>query len=204
MLTDDQSATGLHYGRVTAVDAQTCRVRVTIAERDHLVTYWLPVSQRNTHHNQHRSLPDLGAHVQVLLAANGVDGAVLGSIYSSLEPPPVVDNDQDYVRFSDGTEVIYDPATHTHRVNSVGKVEIVAATTVLIQASASVAVDAPEVTITGNATVQGVLTVQSGMNIAGGSGAAASITGNVSVQGSIDATGSIMDGGGNSNHHSHP
>jgi len=168
MLHDQNSAASLHYGIVTAVDAQTCCIRVRLPERDNLVTYWLPVQQRNTHHNKHRSLPDMGAHVQILLAANGVDGAYLGSVYSGPEPPPVVDDDQEYVRFKDGTEVLYDPASHTHRIKSVGKVEVIAATTVLVQAGASVTLDAPQVTMTGNATVQGKLTVQGGMAVQGG------------------------------------
>jgi len=210
MLHDDNSAASIHFGRVTAVDAQTCRIRVTLPERDNLVTYWIPVCQRNTHQNKHRSLPDLGAHVQILLAANGVDGAYLGSIYSTPEPPPVMDDAQEYVRFKDGSEVLYDPASHTHRINCVGKVEILAARTVLIQAGISAIVDTPQFTITGDTIVQGKLTMQNGMTVTGGDDAAtASIQGNiqvqgdVSVQGNIDASGSVMDGGGNSNHHSH-
>jgi len=203
MLKDEHRTVGLHYGRVSAVDAQTCRIRVTLPERDNLVTYWLPVNQKNTHHNQHRNLPDLGAHVQVLLAGDGVNGAYLGSVYSGAEPPPVVNDDQEYVRFADGTDVFYDRASHTLRANCVGNIEIVAATTVLIQAGSHVTVDAPDVTVTGNATIQGTLTVQGGMAISGGAGATASIVGNVSVQGNIAATGSILDTGGNSNHHSH-
>jgi len=209
MLHDDNSAASLHFGRVTAVDAPTCRIRVTLPERDNLTTYWLHVPQRNTHQNKHRTLPDLGAHVAILLAANGVDGAYLGAIYSTPEPPPVMDDAQEYVRFKDGSEVLYDPASHTHRINCVGKVEILAATTVLMHAGTSVTLDTPQVTMTGNATVQGKLTVQNGMAVTGGTGATASIQGNiqvqgdVSVQGNIDASGSVMDGGGNSNHHSH-
>jgi len=205
MLIDANSAASLHFGRVTAVDAQTCRIRVTLPERDNIETYWLHVPQKNTHQNQHRSLPDLGAHVVVLLAANGVDGAYLGSIYSQPEPPPVADEHQEYVRFKDGTVVRYDPASHTHQIQCVGKVEVIAATTVLIQAASSVTIDTPQVTMTGNATVQGKLTVQGGMAISGssGGGATAAISGNVQVNGNIDATGSVMDGGGNSNHHSH-
>jgi len=210
MLHDENSAASLHFGRVTAVDAQTCRIRVTLPERDNLTTYWLPVPQKNTHHNKHRSLPDLGAHVAILLAANGVDGAYLGSIYSTPEPPPVIDDAQEYVRFSDGTEILYDPASHTHKIHCVGKIEVLAATTVLMHAGTRITLDTPQVSITGNATVQGTLTVQNGMAVAGGAGGAtASIVGNiavqggVSVQGNIDASGSVMDGGGNSNHHSH-
>jgi len=133
MLHDDNSAASLHFGRITAVDAATCRIRVTLPERDDLTTYWLHVPQHNTHHHKYRVLPDLGAHVMILLAANGVDGAYLGSIYSGPEPPPVIDAHQDYVRFSDGTELFYDPASHTGKLNCVGTVEIIAAETVLVR-----------------------------------------------------------------------
>ena len=62
--------------------------------------------------------------------------------------------------------------------------------------------DCPETEITGNLLVKGKLTYQGGMAGSGG-GTAAAITGNVQVEGNISATGTIMDGGGNSNHHSH-
>ncbi|MCM1128948.1 MAG: hypothetical protein NC211_03590 [Alistipes senegalensis] len=65
-----------------------------------------------------------------------------------------------------------------------------------------VTVDSSQTTCTGNLTVNGLLTYLGGMAGSGG-GRAATITGDVSVTGNIDASGSIMDGAGNSNHHSH-
>jgi len=159
MLHDDNSAASLHFGRITAVDAKTCRIRVELPERDNLVTWWLHVPQHNTHDNKYRKLPDLGAHAMVLIAANGVDGAYLGSIYSGPEPPPVIDDHQDYVRFADGTEIFYDPASHTGKINGVGKVEIIAAETVLVQAGQSITLDAPTITLTGDTTIEGSLAV---------------------------------------------
>lgn len=75
-------------------------------------------------------------------------------------------------------------------------------THVTVQAQ-KVTVDSPDTTCTGNLMVKGKLTYQGGMAGSGGGGAAAAITGNVQVEGNINASGSIMDGGGNSNHHSH-
>jgi phage baseplate assembly protein gpV len=66
-----------------------------------------------------------------------------------------------------------------------------------------VTIDSPQTDVTGKLTVQGLLTYAGGMSGSGGSGSAATITGNVTVDGSISATGTVMDGGGNSNHHSH-
>lgn len=66
-----------------------------------------------------------------------------------------------------------------------------------------VTVDAPLSTFTGNVTVMKKLTWHGGMMGSGGVGSSAVITGNVNVQGNVNVSGSIMDGGGNSNHHSH-
>lgn len=88
--------------------------------------------------------------------------------------------------------------------------KLIAGSDVLIKSGTHVTVQAPKVTVdspdttcTGNLLVKGKLTYQGGMAGSGGGGAAASITGNVQVEGNINASGSIMDGGGNSNHHSH-
>jgi len=63
-----------------------------------------------------------------------------------------------------------------------------------------VLIDAPQTTLTGNQSVAGGLSVE---GAGAGTGAATSITGNVSVTGNINASGAVMDGAGNSNHHSH-
>ena len=83
-----------------------------------------------------------------------------------------------------------------------GDVLIKSGTHVTVQAP-SITLDAPQTTCTGKLTVDGLLTYKGGMAGSGGGGAAASIQGNVQVEGNINASGSVMDGGGNSNHHSH-
>ncbi|ELV2844213.1 phage baseplate assembly protein V [Enterobacter cloacae] len=85
----------------------------------------------------------------------------------------------------------------------------VKATNVSIEASTvdvkalDVAVNAPLTTFTGDVTIMKKLTWLGGMMGSGGVGSSAVITGNVNVQGNVNVSGSVMDGGGNSNHHSH-
>lgn len=165
----------LEYGEVSAVDYQGCRIRVRLDDRDGVQSYWLNVPQRNTQGTQRRPLlPELGEQVAVLLDADGVGGVCLGGIYSTAEPPPVADEDTDFVRFRDGTTVSYDTAAGALAVVCVGAVAIEAAQSVLVKAPA-VTLDTPQTTLAGS----------------------------LQVDGDIHADGSIMDAGGNSNHHSH-
>lgn len=127
-------------------------------------------------------MPELGEQVAVLLDADGVDGVYLGGIYSTVEPPPVVDEDTDYVRFSDGTVSSYDCAAGVMTLDCVGALIVkcgrgirVEATEPLVVKAPSAALDIPQVTLNGD----------------------------LQVNGDISATGGIMDTGGNSNHHSH-
>lgn len=197
-----EAAPTLRFGTVSAVDEQTMRVRVRLPDLDNLRTDWLPVLTRKSLRDKDYWLPDVGEHVALLLDANGDDGVVLGAIFSEADAVPVASRDKWHLRFDDGTTLDYDRQAHQLTVNCVGGITVVAAGHVLVQAP-SVTLDTPITTCTGDVLVEGKLTYQGGMAGSGGGGAAAVITGDVQVEGNVDATGSIMDGGGNSNHHSH-
>jgi len=167
--------TELLYGIVSALDYATCRVRVRLPERDNIETYWLYVPQTNTLEVQRRAiLPALGEQVSVLLEPDGAGGTVQGGIYSTANPPPVTDADTEYVRFKDGTIVTYNQSAHAFTFNGAASVTIIA-NQVSVHAD-TVTLDTPQTTCTGN----------------------------LQVDGDINATGSVMDGTGNSNHHTHP
>lgn len=175
--------TQLEYGEVTALDHKTCRLRVRLDDRDGLQTYWLQIPQRNTQGTQRRPLmPELGEQVAVLLDADGVGGVYLGGIYSTTEPPPVVDEDTDYVRYSDGTVVAYDRAAGVMTLECVGALMVKCGGNITIEANQPVVVKAPTATL----DIQQV-----------------AFNGNLLVKGNVYATGTVMDGGGNSNHHKH-
>ncbi|MGO2703412.1 phage baseplate assembly protein V [Pseudomonas helleri] len=179
----------LEYGEVSAVDYLACRIRVRLDDRDGVESYWLHVPQRNTQGTQRRPLmPELNEQVAVLLDADGVGGVYLGGIYSTAEPPPVVDEDTDYVRFSDGTTLTYDREAHVMALDCVGATTLKCAKNLSVECGEPVLVkapsatlDVPDVTMTGNLKVDG----------------------NLDVGGNAKVAGTIMDGGGNSNHHSH-
>ena len=173
----------LEYGEISAVDYLTCRVRVRLDDRDGVESYWLHVPQRNTQGTQRRPLmPELGEQVAVLLDADGVSGVYLGGIYSTVEPPPVVDEDTDYVRFSDGTVSTYDRAAGVMTLDCVGELLVKCGRNITVEAVGHLVVKAPSATLN-------VSTV--------------TLNGDLQVNGGINATGPIMDIGGNSNHHSH-
>ncbi|QUN67615.1 MULTISPECIES: phage baseplate assembly protein V [Pseudomonas] len=179
----------LEYGEVSALDYPGCRIRVRLDSRDGVESYWLSVPQRNTQGTMRRPLmPELGEQVAVLLDGDGVGGVYLGGVYSTAEPPPVIDKDTDFVRFSDGTTITYDRKTHVMALDCVGATTLKCAKNLSVESGEPVSVkapaavlDIPEVTMTGDLIVGG----------------------NVAVSGNIDAGGTIMDKGGNSNNHKH-
>ncbi|PTT63959.1 phage baseplate assembly protein V, partial [Pseudomonas sp. HMWF007] len=138
---------------------------------------------RNTQGTQRRPLmPELNEQVAVLLDADGVGGVCLGGIYSTAEPPPVVDEDTDYVRFSDGTISTYDRAAGVMTLDCVGALLLKCGRNITVEAGEPVVVKAPSATL----DIPQV-----------------TLNGDLQVNGSINATGVIKDVGGNSNHHSH-
>ena len=181
--------TQLEYGEVTALDHKTCRLRVRLDDRDGLQSYWLNVPQRNTQGTQRRPLmPELGEQVAVLLDADGVGGVYLGGIYSTAEPPPVVDEETDYVRFSDGTVSTYNRAAGVMTLDCVGALLLKCGRNITVESGEPVVVKAPSATLDiPQVILNGELLVNGGLK----------------VSGDIEATGTVMDIGGNSNHHSH-
>ncbi|WP_460418865.1 phage baseplate assembly protein V [Pseudomonas sp. microsymbiont 2] len=173
----------LEYGEVSAVDYLTCRIRVRLDDRDGVESYWLNVPQRNAQGTKRRPLmPEIGEQVAVLLDRDGVGGVCLGGIYSTAEPPPVVDQDTDYVRYSDGTVVSYNQAAGVMTLDSVGELIVKCSRNIAVEAGSPVTVKAPAATL----EIPQV-----------------TLNGNLQVNGNIAATGTILDAGGNSNHHTH-
>lgn len=139
-------AVELEYGEVSAQDFKTCRIRVRLDERDGMQSYWLHVPQRHTQGTKSRPLlPELGEQVAVLLDADGIGGVYLGGIYSTAEPPPITDENTDFVRFRDGTTATYDAAAGALEVVCVGSISLQAAKTIQLQAGESIALVAPRI-----------------------------------------------------------
>ena len=100
-------------GHVSSVDPTAGTARVVFDDKQGLVSYNLPVLQRNTLKNKDEAWPDPGEHVVCLFLGNGLEqGFVLGAIYDRKNRPPVGDQDVRVTTFEDGTTLKVDRKNH--------------------------------------------------------------------------------------------
>jgi phage baseplate assembly protein V len=186
----------MQIGIVTAVDSAACKCRARFNDHGGMESWWLQVVQKKTLRDKHYWLPDIGEQVVCLLDDNADSGVILGAIFSSPDPVPVDSLDKCHIAFADGTTVEYDRGAHKMKVAVVGgtleaTADISATITsplVTLKASVQVILDAPLTSCTGDLVVDGGI---SSLGTAGNTG------------GNISAAGRVVDGGGNTNHHSH-
>ena len=115
--TNEQSAS-LRFGHVTEYDPSLHAARVSVPDRG-TVSHWLPILTTNTLRNHDEVHLDPGEHVAYLMAGNGSEmGVILGAFFDRKNTPPVHDQDKRAHTFDDGTQVIYDRASHTITVKA--------------------------------------------------------------------------------------
>jgi phage baseplate assembly protein V len=201
-------------GLVVEIDTARCFVRVQFPDVDAIVSYWLPVLQLKTLLDKTYWMPDINEHVACLMDNKGEEGVVLGAIYSAADSTPVNSKDKRHVRFDDGTILEYDRAAHKLFADVKGEVEIITTGKVVAQIGGTLTatvtgatqITTPTCKIIGDTTIIGTLTTSGLSTLQGGilsTGLVSGSTG-LNVTGNIVASGSIIDGGSNTNHHSHP
>jgi phage baseplate assembly protein V len=122
---------------VKAIDAANARVRVVFPDRDQMQSWWLPVIFAKTQNDKLYWMPDVGEQVVCVMDEHDEDGAILGSIYSSADRPPVSSADKVHWSSKDGAVFEYDRAAHAFVVS------LPAGGTVSISANgATIAIDA--------------------------------------------------------------
>lgn len=208
-------------GTVSAIDPVNVRARVRLPDHDNLRTWWLDIMQNNTYKNKDYCMPDVGEQVKVLMTPDGVEGVILGAVYSGKDTPVISDPDRRRTDFADGTFVEYDRKNNAMAIGGAIKTLTITThsditlqtdtqVTVIAQNSATVktqkaTIDSPETEITGNTTikkdllVEGSITGKSGMSISGGSGGVAA-----TITGSLAATDDVSAGGISLRKHDHP
>jgi|ERR1700756_2740625 len=137
-------------GIVQAQDVPGVRVRVQFTDRDQMVSGWLPIVQPATQNDKVFAIPDLGEQVVVHMDSQDEDGAVLGSVYSSVDTPPGgMTADKRHISFKDGAFIEYDRNLHAFKMTlpSGATMAITAGnTTIQIQADGKVHINAPDIT----------------------------------------------------------
>lgn len=204
-------------GEVSSIDPARCTARVIFDDENSMVTYDLPIMQRNSLGNRDYQMPDIGEDVLCLFRSDGFeDGVIIGSFYAGDVEPPETTADRRTVVFKDGTCICYDRASHTLTVTIAGTVIVfdqqtgsitvpesasVFCKTALVQASESVTIDSPDTFFTGNIKVQGLITGQGGFTVTGGGGVVANC--NIQLNGTLTATEDVVASGISLNGHTH-
>lgn len=204
-------------GEVSSINPVKCTARVIFDDENSMVTYDLPIMQRNSLGNRDYQMPDIGEDVLCLFRSDGFeDGVIIGSFYAGDVEPPETTADCRTVVFKDGTRICYDRAAHTLTVTIAGTEIVfdqqkgsitvpdsvtVNCTTATIHASKSVTIDAPDTFFTGNITVQGLITGQGGFTVTGGGGVVANC--NIQLNGTLTATEDVVASGISLNSHTH-
>jgi len=120
---------------VVEIDEKLHRVRVRLLDRQGMVTGFLPVLVPYGKDTFAYGLPKVGDTVLVLFLPQGLeDGFVLGSFYHQQKQPPIQNSAKFYHKFSDGTEIEYDESSHRLYIHSVGDIEIVSDTHIVMKA----------------------------------------------------------------------
>lgn len=209
----------IKIGEVSSIDPAKCTARVVFDDEDSIVSYDLPVLQRNTLKNHDFAMPDVGEDAIVLFFGEGQeDGVIIGSIYAGEVTPPESTENRRTVVFDDDTRVCYDRQEHKLIVTiegteivfnrqdgsiTVPNAVTINCTTATVKASSSVTLNTPKTDITGVLNVTGLITGNGGLAVSGGGGAAVTVSGNMNLEGQIDASSDVVAGGISLMNHTH-
>lgn len=209
----------IKIGEVSSIDPAKCTARIVFDDEDSIVSYDLPVLQRNTIKNHDFAMPDIGEDAIVLFFGEGQeDGVIIGSIYAGEVTPPESTENRRTVVFDDDTRVCYDREEHKLTVTiegteivfnrqdgsiTVPNAVTINCTTATVKASSSVTLDTPKTDVTGVLNVKGLITGKGGLAVSGGGGAAVTVSGNMNLEGQIDASSDVVAGGISLMNHKH-
>lgn len=201
----------IKIGEISSIDPAKCTARVVFDDEDSIVSFDLPVLQRNSLKNHDYAMPDVGEDAIVLFFGEGQeDGVILGSIYAGEVTPPESTENRRTVVFDDDTRVCYDRAEHKLTVTIEGTEVVfnrqdgsitvpnavtINCTTATVNASSGITLDTPKTDVTGVLNVAGLITGKGGLAVSGGGGVAVTVTGNMKLQGQIEASSDVTAGG---------
>ncbi len=197
----------IRTGEVVGVDEAAGTARVRFADAQDLVSHPLRVLVDKSLRDQSQWMPDLGEQVLCLFLPTGLEqGFVVRAVYSSADPAPGKAGHIRFVRFEDGTELEYDRQAHRLRadvkgavdLNAEGDVHLATEQILTMEAAGGIVMRTPSLAMQGlggacSATLEASFLLRGDLTQEGSQ----------SVSGNISAGGTVMDGAGNSNHHSH-
>jgi len=169
----------IRMGKVEEADYEQalCRVR-----SGGILTGWLQWATTRAMGEKTWWAPRVGEQVMVISPCGDLaQGKVMMAFYQDAATPPANSPDVHLHEYPDGAIIQYDEATGTLTADVPGHANVKAGETVSAEAGQVMNLKAPLINTQGDVAIQG----------------------NLSVTGNISATGTVIDGGGNTNHHSH-
>lgn len=154
------------FGKVAeiVVNDKGANVRVIFPDRvdrngQPLITKPIPVLQSAASGKRSFSVPRIGTDVAVAKLANSTsDYMLLGSFYTSRNPPPVTDPNLDYTEYDDGSKITFDAGSGTMTWDLKGGVVLGCEGGFTIQANGNVLIDAPNIKLQGAIELDGNIT----------------------------------------------
>jgi len=123
----------IRIGEVVSVYPQKATARVKFLDMDEETSYELQLLHSHTHKDKAFWMPRVGEKV-VCLMLNLTDGFIVGAYYHRDCPTPTENGNKVIVTFEDGTWIEYDKGSHKLYIHSVGDIEIVSDTHIVLKA----------------------------------------------------------------------
>jgi len=166
----DQRFNNSHrIGRVSelVVDDTQTSVRVAFPDKQNVISKPFPVCQTSGGARRSFNVPKVGQSVLCGMLANGdSDGFVIGTFYTTQDPPPISDPLRQYTEFADGTSFDFNEATSTLAINAKGPLNLVTSGPVSIKGS-EVTIEAGNIKIVGQLRIEGDIEHQGNMQTSG-------------------------------------
>ena len=94
------------------VTEDQANVRVLYADRGNMISKPIPVLQRGALGMRSMDVPAIGSNVMVNRSSSGLEeGFVMGTLYTTENPPPQTDPNKSYTEFGDKSTFEFNPAT---------------------------------------------------------------------------------------------
>jgi len=184
-------------GTIYKVDVDNARARVAVGG---LRSDWLPWISGRAGPDKVWWAPEEGEQVLVLSPSGELSqGYILAGIYRDKHPAPSKSADQHITLYQDGTTIAYDRKAGTYLIDCVGDVVIKGARTLKIEFEGQVDITTKAAC---NVNAQGAVTVVSPASVTVDS-PTTTVTGNLQVNGNIHSDGDTVAGAVSLQNHVH-
>ena len=160
---DNRYFTEVAIGRIAEqqVDDVQTSARVMHPDKEDLISKPYPVLQPSAGRKRSFQTPRVGANALILRLPNGPsDGFILGTFYTTSDPPPVDDPNLDYTEWDDGTSY--------EQVNAQsGQYDGLFGGAYNLEARAALTIVAPEIILIGNVRIDGNVRINGILDVEG-------------------------------------